>query len=164
MAALAAAVLGTAAVGTAACRDVTAPAQDPTTVTYSPKLAIRLSDYTKDTSGVYYRDVAVGSGTLAAPKSTLTYYYTGFLADGRQFDTNVGGVARSLVLGRGDVIRGFDRGLVGIRAGGRRYLIIPPALGYGNTSLQTAIPAGSVLLFQIDVPSVTLDTTTTKTS
>lgn len=156
--------IGTTAFSSVGCRDVTAPTQDPATVAYAAALGLRLSDYTKDTSGVYYRDIAVGSGNVAVPKSTLTYYYTGLLTDGRQFDTNVNGVVRSLVLGNGEVIRGLDRGLLGVRAGGRRYIIIPPALGYGNTSILTAIPAGSVLIFQIDVPSVTPPAATTTSS
>ena len=155
--------VGTAALSSLGCRDVTAPTQDPATVAYAAALGIRLSDYTKDTSGVYYRDVAVGSGNVAVPKSTLTYYSTGFLADGRQFDTSVNGAVRTFVLGNAEV-RGIDRGLLGVRAGGRRYLIIPPALGYGNTSVLTAVPAGSVLFYQIDVPSVTPPAATTTTT
>ncbi len=146
----------------ASCRDVTSPDQDPTTVAYSTKLGIRLSEYTRDTSGVYYLDVAVGSGPKAVPKATLSYYYTGWLPDGRTFGTNQGSQSPlTFVLGAGQVVRGFDRGLIGINQGGRRRLIIPPALGYGDKSSNNTIPAGSVLIFEVDVPVVTLPTTTT---
>lgn len=149
-------------VGVAACRDVTAPDQDPTTATYAATLGIRFSDYKKDTSGIYYLDVVVGSGLTVVPKSTVNYFYTGYLADGRRFDTNVGGSALTTVVGSGGVIRGVDRGFLGMNQGGRRRLIIPPALGYGNKSLSTAIPAGSVLIFEIDAAGVTAPTTTTR--
>lgn len=144
------------AVLAAGCRDVTAPEQDPATVVYASKLGIRLSDYTKDTSGVYYRDLAVGSGPKAVLKSSISCYYTGYLADGRTFSTNVGSSSLyNFVLGAGQNVPGFDRGLLGINQGGRRRIIIPPALGYGNKSYNNAIPAGSVLIFVIDVPVVT---------
>lgn len=163
------AVVATLAAGSAivaiACRDVTAPAQDPTTVTYAQGLGIRLSDFTRDTSGVYYQDLAVGSGAVAVRNSTVSYFYTGYLADGRQFDSNVGATSPyTLVLGSGQAVRGFDRGLLGIAAGGRRRLIIPPALAYGNSAKGTAIPAGSILIFVVDVPAVTLPATATTTT
>ena len=149
----------------AGCRDITSPAQDPTTVTFAPSLGINLREYTKDTSGVYYLDVAVGSGNKATPNSTLGYYYTGYLADGRLFDSRQApSSAVSTVIGAGQNIRGFDRGLLGVTQGSRRRLIIPPALGYGNQSGGTAIPAGSVLIFEVDVTSVTPPATTTTTS
>ncbi|GJG84912.1 peptidyl-prolyl cis-trans isomerase [Gemmatimonadetes bacterium T265] len=144
-----------------ACRSITSPDQNPATVAYSDSLNIRLSEFTKDTSGVYYQDLAVGSGNQAVKGATLSYYYTGYLANGRAFGTNASSTSPlTFVLGNGEVIRGFDRGLLGIRAGGRRRLIIPPSLGYGETSHGTGIPAGSVLVFVVDVPAVTLPTTT----
>ncbi|HEY0779602.1 MAG TPA: FKBP-type peptidyl-prolyl cis-trans isomerase [Gemmatirosa sp.] len=158
---LAAAALA-AALATAGCRDITSPAQDPTTVAFAPGLGIRLSEFTRDTSGVYYHDDAVGSGPVAVANSTLSYYYTGYLANGRTFGTNQGSQSPlTVVLGAGQVVRGFDRGLLGIRQGGRRHLIIPPALGYGNQSSGNTIPAGSVLIFVVDVPVVTPPATTT---
>lgn len=161
--AFATAALAGASVG--ACRSVTSPDQNPATVVYSDSLNIRLSEFTKDTSGVYYQDLAVGSGNQAVKGATLSYYYTGYLANGRTFGTNMSATSPlTFVLGNGEVIRGFDRGLLGIRAGGRRRLIVPPSLGYGETSHGTGIPAGSVLIFIVDVPAVTLPTTTTTAS
>ncbi len=145
----------------AACQDVTAPQQDPTTVTYAPTLGIRFSDYKKDTSGIYYLDVVVGSGLTIVPKSTVNYFYTGYLNDGRRFGTNIGGSAFNTIVGSGGVIRGIDRGLLGMNQGGRRRMIIPPALAYGDTTVGNAIPAGSVLIFEIDAAGVTAPTTTT---
>ena len=158
-------VAAAGAVALGGCHDVTVQDQNPTTVAFAPGLGIRLSDYTHDTSGVYYLDVAVGSGTKAVTGSTLSYYYTGYLADGRTFSTNTNLTSPStFVLGAGQVVRGFDRGLLGINGGGRRRLIIPPALGYGDKTTGTSIPAGSILIFEIDVPVVTPPTVTKTTS
>lgn len=153
------------------CRDVTVPEQDPATATFAASLGIRLSDFTRDTSGVYYQDNPAGSGNVAVTGSTIRYYYTGYLTDGRRFGTNVNATATTLpdtfVVGQGTVIAGFDRGLLGVRAGGRRRLLVPPALGYGNETRGNAIPAGSVLYFIVDVPAVIappVDTTKKSTS
>ena len=148
-----------------ACRDITSPAQDPTAVTYAPALNIRLSDFTRDTSGVYYRDVVPGSGTTAGKGSTVSYFYTGYLTDGRQFRTNTSLTApEQLVIGAYGGIRGFDRGMVGMATGGRRIVIIPPALAYGNQAQGTLIPAGSILIYVFDTPAVTAAPTTTTKS
>lgn len=166
LAALTAAVAGAAALG--ACRDLTAPEQDPTTVRYADSLHIRFADFTRDTSGVYYQDLVVGSGLAAVTGSLVREYYTGYLTDGRLFDTNVNPTVTTqpdtFFVGSGSRIRGFDRGLVGVRAGGRRRLIIPPALAYGNRTVGRGIPAGSVLIFVVDVPAVVAPATTTTTT
>lgn len=161
------ATVGAAAAGlaTASCRDVTAPLEDPRTTTYAPGLNIRLSDFTLDTSGVYYQDVPAGSGARAVDGSTITYRYTGNLTNGREFGSNVSSnLPITYTLGSGGAIRGFDRGLLGVTALSRRRLIIPPALGYGNKTNGTGIPAGSVLVFTIDVTSVTPPAATTTTT
>lgn len=167
------AALGLAAAATAAatgaCRDVTAPVQDPTTVKYSDslvaQLGLNIATFTHDTSGVYYKDVVPGSGTLVTKGATVGYYYTGYLADGRLFDTDTTlSSPLTFVVGGGGVIRGFDRGVIGMRTFGRRIIIIPPALAYGNQVQGTRIPAGSVLIFVVDLPTVTAPTTTSTTS
>src|SRR5262249_14577222 len=97
-------------------------------------------------------DLAVGTGPLvAASGNTATVQYSGWVykptaADnkGAQFDTG----AFSFRIGSGQVIPGFDRGVVGMRAGGSRRVIIPPDLGYGNVA-QSRIPANSTLVFDI---------------
>lgn len=161
---LAATAAAAAAIG--ACRDVTAPQQDPTTVKYSDSLVtllgLNIATFTRDTSGVYYKDVAVGSGTVVVKGSTVSYYYTVYLADGRQVGTNETLPApETFVVGSNNFIRGFDRGVIGMHAGSRRIVIIPPALGYGDKSQGTGIPAGSVLIYNLYLPAVTAPTTTT---
>ena len=169
VAALGLAAAAAAAAATGACRDVTAPEQDPTTVKYSDslvaQLGLNIATFTHDTSGVYYKDIAVGSGTLVTKGATVGYYYTGYLANGRLFDTDTSLTSPlTFVVGGGGVIRGLDRGVIGMHALSRRVILIPPALGYGNQSQGTRIPAGSVLIFDVYLPTVTAPTTTTTTS
>lgn len=145
----------------AACRDVTVPLEDPANTTYAPRLGVNLANFTRTASGVYYQDVVQGSGAVVTDSSTVSVLYYGALTNGRIFDsTATNGQARNFDLRT--TIRGFQLGLAGARAGGRRRLIIPPLLGYGaRTSGQ--IPAGSVLVFQIDIAGVTTPTTATTT-
>lgn len=105
-------------------------------------------------------DVRVGNGTAAASGSTLTVTYTGWLFDstkldqkGLQFDSNAGGTPFKFVLGAGQVIAGWDRGLVGIQPGGIRRLVIPPDLAYG-TVRRGPIPPNSTLIFEVEVSEV----------
>ena len=97
-------------------------------------------------------DVSVGTGATATQGRTVTVSYTGWLYDptkgeskGSQFDTSGN---FSFLLGVGRVIQGWDQGVVGMRIGGMRRLIIPPNLAYGSAA-QTGIPANSTLVFDI---------------
>lgn len=102
-------------------------------------------------------DLIVGTGTTAASGNTLTVNYTGWLYDaslsnqkGQQFDAAAG---FSFSLGIGQVIQGWDQGLVGMQVGGVRRLIIPPSLAYGGSRRQI-IPANATLLFEIALTNV----------
>jgi FKBP-type peptidyl-prolyl cis-trans isomerase FkpA len=102
-------------------------------------------------------DLIVGTGTTAASGNTLTVSYTGWLFDsaqpngeGAQFDTSPG---YSFALGQGAVIAGWDQGLVGMKVGGRRRLVIPPSLGYGDTR-HNIIPPDATLVFEITLLAV----------
>lgn len=100
-------------------------------------------------------DTVEGQGVGAKAGDTLTVHYTGVLPDGTMFDSSV---ARNspivVVLGMGEVIKGWDQGLVGMKAGGTRLLAIPPALGYGGVA-NGLIPPNSTLLFQVELVSIT---------
>lgn len=104
-------------------------------------------------------DLITGTGASAADGDELTVDYVGALySDGKVFDASWShggpkGVPFSFQLGAGQVIKGWDQGLVGMRVGGRRELIIPPSLAYGSTS-QASIPANSTLIFIVDLLSV----------
>jgi peptidylprolyl isomerase len=143
----------------AACEKVTAPLEDPASTTYAPSLRVAIGSMTRTPSGLYYQDLAVGSGEVADSGKTLGTYYAGWLTDGRQFDSNRdSGRPFAFTLGVGAVVKGWDEGLRGMRVGGRRRLVVPPALGYGGRTNGT-IPAGSVLVFEIDLVSATTPTT-----
>lgn len=105
-------------------------------------------------------DLRAGTGASAVTGNILTVTYTGWLYDGSkadqkglQFDSNAGGTPFSFTLGAGQVIRGWDQGLVGIQSGGIRRLVIPPALAYGSTR-NGPIPPNSTLIFEVEVTAV----------
>jgi FKBP-type peptidyl-prolyl cis-trans isomerase FkpA len=102
-------------------------------------------------------DLTLGTGTLANVGNRITVGYSGFLYDGsapdtkgRQFDSSS---AFTFTLGSGQVIKGWDQGVIGMRVGGQRRLVIPPSLGYGNQAVGS-IPANSTLVFEIRLISV----------
>lgn len=143
----------------AACRDLPFAPQDPATVAYADTLRVNLANYQRTPSGVYYRDVAVGSGAVVESTSTVGLTIRGYLANGYVFNPpSTQPVTGPLA----QYVPGFRDGLLGARANSRRLLIIPPALGYGNrTAGNNKIPAGSVLLFDVNIVSVTTPTPTT---
>ncbi|HUR21409.1 MAG TPA: FKBP-type peptidyl-prolyl cis-trans isomerase [Vicinamibacterales bacterium] len=105
-------------------------------------------------------DLVVGTGTEATTGKTLRVYYTGWFysetaADhkGGVFDTNTSGLGLSFVLGSGGVIKGWDQGVVGMRVGGKRRLIVPPELAYGTAGNGT-IPSNATLIFEIELLGV----------
>ena len=104
----------------------------PEQVTYNPVLNVDLAMMARSSTGLYWKDLVVGDGAEAVAGSTVAADYTGWLPDGRQFDSSKNaGKPYSFQLGRGRVIAGWDEGVAGMRVGGRRLLVIPPALGYG---------------------------------
>lgn len=106
-------------------------------------------------------DITVGTGTTAASGQTVRVYYTGWLYSetatdnkGSQFDSNTAGLGFSFRLGVGAVIKGWDQGVVGMKVGGKRRLVIPPDLGYGSAGSGGAIPGNATLLFEIELLGV----------
>ncbi len=112
---------------------------------------------TKAANGLQIIDIKVGSGTAAKAGSTVTVEYTGWLqSTGKKFDSSFDHGAQTFdvtPLGQAQVISGWNQGLVGMKAGGTRRLIIPPALGYGAQA-NGPIPANSTLIFDITVIAV----------
>lgn len=99
-------------------------------------------------------DLAVGTGAVAEAGRTLTVKYVGVTyLDGQEFDTSWGKPDFTFLLGGGEVIAGWDQGFVGMRAGGRRQLIIPPELGYGARG-SDPIPPNAPLVFIVDLVAV----------
>ena len=111
-------------------------------------------------------DLLLGTGDTAANGSIVTVNYTGWLYDaskpdnkGLQFDTTVGKTPFVFALGTASVIPGWDRGLVGMKVGGIRRLVVPPSLAYGNVR-NYSIPPYSTLVFDIELVSIASSTTT----
>ena len=107
--------------------------------------------------GLKYVDIKVGTGPAAKASSTVSVEYTGWLASTCQkFDSSWdrSGQALPVTLGKGQVIKGWDEGLVGMKAGGIRRLYIPPSLAYGAAGSPPTIPANAVLIFDVQVLSV----------
>ncbi|HKO61548.1 MAG TPA: FKBP-type peptidyl-prolyl cis-trans isomerase [Pyrinomonadaceae bacterium] len=102
-------------------------------------------------SGLKYTDVAEGTGTTTQNGQMLTVHYTGTLQNGTKFDSSVDrGKPYQFRLGSGSVIKGWDEGLLGMKVGGKRKLVIPAALGYGARGTPN-IPPNSTLLFDIEL-------------
>jgi FKBP-type peptidyl-prolyl cis-trans isomerase len=103
--------------------------------------------------GLRYRDLVVGEGQEARPGRLLQVHYTGWLATGGEpFDSSLTtGRAYAFVLGSGTVIDGWEKGLVGMRAGGKRELLVPAKLGYGSRGVPGRIPPGAELRFEIEL-------------
>lgn len=105
-------------------------------------------------SGLQYRDDAVGDGPEARAGQTVSVHYTGTLLDGKKFDSSRDrGQPFQFGLGAGQVIRGWDEGVAGMKVGGRRTLVIPPELGYGARAIGP-IPPNSTLRFDVELLGV----------
>ena len=113
----------------------------PTKVTGAP---------TKTASGLEYWDIKVGTGAVAQTGHHIKVDYTGWLTNGKKFDSSVGtGKPFELLLGGGQVIKGWDEGIVGMKVGGKRQLRIPPDLAYGPKGYPGVIPPDATLIFDV---------------
>ena len=113
-------------------------------------LNVDLAAMTETPSGLLYQDFTVGEGAEAVDGGAAAVSYTGWLKEGPQFDAGT----ISFQIGIGQVIEGWDEGIPGMREGGTRRLIIPPALGYGDTG-QGSIPPGATLVFDVTLLQTT---------
>ncbi|MFB9523293.1 MULTISPECIES: FKBP-type peptidyl-prolyl cis-trans isomerase [Streptomyces] len=102
------------------------------------------------------RDLVVGDGAEAKPGRVVRVHYVGVaFASGKEFDSSwERGEPFKFAVGGGRVIKGWDRGLRGMRVGGRREIVVPPRLGYGKESPSPLIPPHSTLVFVVDLVSV----------
>jgi FKBP-type peptidyl-prolyl cis-trans isomerase len=107
---------------------------------------------TKSASGLQYQDVKVGSGAEAHDGQVAVVHYTGWLTDGTKFDSSRDrGQPFSFPIGQGQVIPGWDEGVAGMKVGGRRKLVIPASLGYGDMGAPPVIPPGATLVFDVEL-------------
>ena len=99
-------------------------------------------------------DTVVGKGAEAKDGSAVKVHYTGKLKNGTEFDSSVGKAPFDVTIGKGQVIKGWDKGLVGMKVGGKRTLLIPSDLGYGETGSPPKIPPRATLVFDIELLEV----------
>ena len=128
---------------------------DPATAAYAPALGVSIAQFRKQPSGLYVQDTQPGTGAEATAGRTVRVHYTGWLPDGTRFDTSrEEGEPIEFGLGQGQVIRGWDEGISGMKVGGKRKLVIPPALGYGETGAGEDIPPNATLVFDVELVDV----------
>jgi len=112
-------------------------------------------DPVKLPSGLQYWDIKVGTGAVAEKGQSVKVHYTGWLTNGKKFDSSVdAGQPFTFALGAGEVIKGWDEGVAGMKVGGKRQLRIPPNMGYGREGSPPVIPPDSTLIFDVELLGV----------
>ena len=122
----------------------------PEELNYHPDLQVEIAAMRKLPSGVLLQDLVDGAGDSVAAGTTVLVRYSGWLPDGTLFDSNADATPFQFRVGAGMVIPGWDDGLVGMKTGGRRKLVIPPDLGYGADGMDV-IPPNATLVFDVEV-------------
>ena len=132
-------------------RKKAAPAARPNT-TAPTKVT---GDSTKTPSGLEYWDIKLGTGPTAEKGQPVKVHYTGWLTTGKKFDSSVdSGKPFSFTLGAGEVIKGWDEGVAGMKVGGKRQLKIPSQLAYGEKGYPGVIPPNATLIFDVELLEV----------
>ena len=113
------------------------------------------AEWKKNASGLEIQELKLGEGAEAKAGATVDVHYTGWLLDGSKFDSSVDrGKPFSFHLGAGEVIRGWDEGVAGMKVGGKRKLRIPAELGYGARGAGGVIPGNATLIFDVELLGV----------
>ncbi|GAC1351671.1 MAG: hypothetical protein NVS3B20_02180 [Polyangiales bacterium] len=127
----------------------------PTTTSSKPPSGVAPRGATVESSGKLEKvDVKVGTGAEAKTGSKVKVHYTGKLTNGTQFDSSVGKAPFEFTLGNGEVIKGWDQGVVGMKVGGKRKLTIPSDLAYGDGGSPPTIPPKATLVFDVELLEV----------
>ena len=123
----------------------------PETIQYAAALNVDISGMHKSATGLYWQDVVVGEADSAKVGDNVRVHYTAWLPDGTQFDTTRGREPVEFLLGLGFVMRGFDEGVIGMRVGGTRRLVIRPELAFGVRGRPTeGIPPNSTVIVDVE--------------
>lgn len=134
--------------------DPAATAPDAVAQEYAPELEVSLAQMTRSPSGLHTQDLQEGSGATAEAGKTVVVHYTGWLPNGEKFDSSRDhDQPFDFRLGSGSVIQGWDEGVAGMKVGGRRKLVIPPALAYGAPG-RPGIPPNATLVFDVELLEV----------
>ncbi|MBC7996763.1 MAG: FKBP-type peptidyl-prolyl cis-trans isomerase [Leptolyngbya sp.] len=105
-------------------------------------------------SGLKYHDEVVGQGPSPRQGQKVSVHYTGWLTDGKQFDSSRNRGPFQFTIGKGEVIKGWDEGVASMKVGGKRKLTVPSHLGYGDRGFPPVIPPGSTLIFDVELLGV----------
>jgi len=109
----------------------------------------------KNPSGLSYTDLVPGKGAAPVSGKTVTVHYTGWLEDGKKFDSSLDrGQPFAFRIGAGEVIPGWDEGVMSMKVGGKRKLFIPAQLGYGAAGAGGVIPPNANLIFEVELLAV----------
>jgi len=128
-------------------------ASNPATETFAPVTGVTIANMRTTTNGLYIQDLTIGAGIEAISGRIVSVLYTGWLTTGQVFDSNTTPPGIQFTLGRGSVIPGWDVGLVGMRPGGKRKLVIASPLAYGSEG-QGDIGKNKTLIFDVTLLSV----------
>jgi len=110
----------------------------------------------KTDSGLQYWDIKIGTGQVANDGDKVKVHYTGWFTSGKKFDSSVdANQPYTFTIGKGEVIKGWDEGVAGMKVGGERQLKIPPELAYGEAGYKNIIPPNAALIFDVQLLAVT---------
>ena len=140
------------AVNSAVVADVAPPAGKAADLASEGSLSDADSAYVTTDSGLKYRDIEVGTGDLPQARQLVTVHYTGKLTNGKQFDSSLKrGEPFTFPIGVGRVIKGWDEGVSTMKVGGKRELVIPSNLAYGDSGIPGTIPPKATLVFEVEL-------------
>lgn len=134
---------------------------DPATEMFAASLAVDIPSFSRKESGVYYRDVRIGTGEEAAAADQVTITYAAYLKDGTLFDSQ-SSPTQVLLATR---LPGFRDGVIGMRVGGLRKIVVPSALAYswqGVLDANPRVPRNATVIFDVELFAVTKPTTTSQ--
>lgn len=121
----------------------------------SNQMPAQMGNMTTTASGLQYAEITAGNGDVAKEGNIVSVHYTGWFTDGKKFDSSLDrGKPFQFTLGKGQVIKGWDEGVVGMKTGGKRQLVIPPQLAYGERGYPNAIPPNATLVFEVELLNI----------
>lgn len=117
---------------------------------FDPSLEVNLSQFVRRPSGLFVRDLRAGTGEVATPGRTVVVRYIGWLPSGKEFDRG----EITVSLGKNQVIRAWEEGVLGMRVGGVRRIVSPAYLAYGAQGAGNGVPPNAVLVFELQLVNV----------